>query len=431
MTKQSMEPVSDIEGLASNYVAKWEELLKWKTIDSAPIEGDAQKKVNIVCLLFPSPEQMKLISQSPEKSLASDMGGFLAKSSAEYLAKDYLAEYVPPNVHVILYPKDEDDSLFPEHSQRAGFHLRHGGYPVALIPLRSGEDGNYRLQPFVVGHELGEIIVSQMHRQEHGQIGIHSDNDHPLKEGFCEILGLDYYKHIVEAQGKEFNLTYDQIYEGSFREHDLASLLSEIPYNELPENDRKFLEYTVSGSMVSALQAKYGIENVVKFFALEANKSVIRDRELKEHMAEIARNSSGIITINLSASPNRSAPNRKDVGGLLKQLGYGVEQFQKISIDSPPIDDKPEGAIATLVADQFASWFPESPTAQRISVMDEVVGDRVRTQSPSFLNTLINRIDGTLGREAFGEEFDFEVFIDQWKDDFISKYQAPDTKATD
>jgi hypothetical protein len=136
--------------------------------------------------------------------------------------------------------------------------------------------------------------------------------------------------------------------------------------------------------MVSALQAKYGIENVVKFFALEANKSVIRDRELKEHMAEKARNSSGIITINLSVSPNRSAPNRKDVGGLLKQLGYGVEQFQKISIDSPPIDDKPEGAIATLVADQIASWFPESPTAQRNSVIDEVVGDRYEPKSQFF-----------------------------------------------
>jgi hypothetical protein len=105
----------------------------------------------------------------------------------------------------------------------------------------------YRLQPFVVGHELGEIIVSQMHRQEHGQIGIHSNNDHPLKEGFCEILGLDYYKHIVEAQGKEFNLTYDQIYEGSFREHDLASLLSEIPimsYQKMIESfsSTQFLE---------------------------------------------------------------------------------------------------------------------------------------------------------------------------------------------
>jgi hypothetical protein len=47
------------------------------------------------------------------------------------------------------------------------------------------------------------------------------------------------------------------------------------------------------------------------------------------------------------------------------------------------------------------------------------------------LNTLINRIDGPLGREAFGEEFDLDEFINQWKNDFISKYQAPDTKATD
>lgn len=418
---------NDNEALAATYVAKWGELLKWKTIDSASIEGDTQKKTNIVCLLFPSPEQMKLIQQSPEKSIASDIGGFLAKSSADYLAKDYLAAYVPTNTHVILYPKDEDDTLFPGHSKRAGFHLRRGGYPVALVPLRSGEDGNYRLQPFIVGHELGEVIVSQMHRQDHGEIGIHSNFDHPLKEGFCEILGLDYYKHIVEAQGKSFDPTYDQVYEPGYREHNLDYLLGEIPFEELPESDRQFLDYQVAGSIVSDLQAKYGIRAVVNYFALEANKAAIRDRELKERMAELAQRSSGVIKIDLRSSTTTQAPDRNDLKSLLTPLGYSVEQFQAINIDSKPIDERPEGAIASIIADQFATWFPPNEGAQQVKQFDQLVGDRVRTEGPSFLQIIKRRVDDTLGREAFGEDFDFDEFIDQWKDNFLSQYINPNT----
>lgn len=418
----------DIEKVAAAYVAKWEELLRWKTTDSAIIEdGSIQKRTNIVCLLFPSPEQMKLIEESPEKHLASDLGPFLAKSSADYLANDYLAEYVPPNTHVILYPKDEDDNLFPEHDKRAGFHLRQGGYPVALIPLRSGEDGNYRLQPFIVGHELGEVIVSQMHRQEHGDIGIHSNFDHPLKEGFCEILGLDYYKHIVEAQGKSFDLTYDQIYEPGYREHNLEYLLGEIPLDELSAEDRQFLNYQIAGSIVSDLQAKYGIENVVTYFALEANKAVVKDKELKARMAEIAKINHDIIKIDLRASPTRKAPDRNDLRDLLACLGYSVEQFQSISIDSKPIDERPEGALASLIADQFGTWFSPNRGEQMSKIPDQAVGDRVKTEGPSFLQTVRKRIDGTLGREAFGEEFDFDEFIDAWRDNFVSQYQKQST----
>mgnify|MGYP001605027334 CR=1 FL=1 len=135
----------------------------------------------------------------------------------------------------------------------------------------------------------------------------------------------------------------------------------------------------------------------------------------------------GIIKIDLRASPTRQAPDRNDLKDLLALLGYSVEQFQAINIDSKPIDERPEGALASLIADQFGSWFPSNQGAQEIKMMDQAVGDRVKVEGPSFLQTVRKMIDGTLGREAFGELFDFDEFIDVWRDNFVSQYQNQST----
>lgn len=424
MTKQRMEPVSDNEGLASNYVAKWAELLEHKKINTSEI-GATGKNINIVRILTP------LAEEGPKTTEGPDVGNFLANLSGEYLSKDYLAAYVPPNVHVIFYPMPEDENLFPNHDERVGFHLRRGGYPVALVPLRVVDPQNYRVEPKIVGHELGEVIISQMHKQEDGVIGRHIDCDHPLREGFCEMISWDYLRHFAKAQNVEFNHKYNLIYERVYRENNLEQLLDDAPYLDLSDNEKQFLDYTISGAIVMELEEKFGTESVIKYFALEAKKAVARNQEFKAKMDELSQRTNGLLKVDMTIDPIRKAPDRKDLREILNKLGYSVEQFQAISVDNLPIDDRPEGAIAILIADQFAHWFPEQRNDRTSQVMQEQFVGREKPVTPTYIQRVKGMIDSTLGREAFGEEFDFEEFIDHWKGDFISKYQSINSTPSD
>ncbi len=116
------------------------------------------------------------------------------------MGSDPIQAYTPSHAHVFVYQKARDSQLFPNNGKNAGFHLRRGGYPVMFIPLREEAPGYFKLQPFVIGHELGEVSISHMLRGEDGCMGLYSHMDHPLKEGFCELIGLQYYTFFARQQ---------------------------------------------------------------------------------------------------------------------------------------------------------------------------------------------------------------------------------------
>ena len=427
-------PVSELqpsrEERSIAYSDAWKDVLSWRQTFSAEVDQPILKRVKTLSLLTPSQQMIAEMQPDSKKHLELEMLPFVTQAIAQYVSSSALASYVPTDIQIILYPQHRDGELFPEHGKRAGFHLRRGGYPVMLIPMRQKEDGSYGLQPLIIGHELGEIAVSHMLRNLTGAIGTMANlEDHPLKEGFCEACGLDFYRFLAEKQGKQFNLTYDYICQEAYKKHDLRRLLGKIPCDQAAEDEQTFMRYLLSGSIVSKLIETYGFEKVLKYFADEADSIRKKDEKFRLAFEKLTEATGGLIKVTLRTEKTATPPNKKELNDLLKQLGYKPEQFLSLDSSTQAVDNKPEGAVAALIVDQFYDWFnrdePGVTLPERLKTEDvHKPTGKDQLERPSFIQRVLNGINRESAAKIFGEDFSAETFIQKWKDDFLSRNTA-------
>ena len=314
------EPQPSIEQRAVAYTEAWRDVLGWKRTFTAEAAEPTLKKVNTLSLLTPPPEMIAEMQADPKKHLEFEMLPFVTQAVAQYASSGDLAQYTPTNIQVVLYPQHRDDELFPEHGERAGFHLRRGGYPVMLVPMRQKQDGSYGLQPYIIGHELGEVVISQMLRHLTGSMGpLANLEDHPLKEGFCDACGLDFYKFLAERQGSQFAFAYDQIWNEAYKKHDLRKLLGDLPYEQATPDEQTFMRYRLSGSIVSKLIETYGFEKVLQYFADEADSIARKDEEFQLAFKELTKSTGGFIKMSLRTERTATPPNKKELNDLIKK----------------------------------------------------------------------------------------------------------------
>jgi hypothetical protein len=333
----------------------------------------------------------------------------MSEKLASFCEEAILAEYVPKNIQLILYPKSKDDKLFPEHSNRVGFHLRRGGYPTALVPLGESDDGSdYKIGPFVVGHELGEIIYTHMLREEDGSMGPLSLIDvNPLWEGFCDVIGIRFYNYVTRE-----DLDYDGIHQGIYNEIGMPQLL-EAQYSSLAEESQKYLEYFAGGSIVYSLVDRYRLKSVLEYF----NKCAEALRKEDEEFAAALDDApilGGVVSVGVTSEFEAQVVDNEHLHGLLKRLGYRSDNFPVVAASTRPLDTRPEGVIATILVDQFHDWFgdgdsdPRDGNNQDASVSQDT--DRRR-----FIDILSEQFYHDIAKEVFGKDFDFDEFIEDWK----------------
>jgi hypothetical protein len=406
-----------VEQRIAAYTDVWKSVLRRKTTGSAETTGTTAKRVDVTSL-FPASSEPTTDTARIENPQAEP----IAKTTIDWLAARNLTGRTPSNLHIILYPFRIDDELFPSepNSHRAvGFHERRGGYPVAFVGMRHIERDEYTMQPLTVGHELGEIITTQMLRTTTGEIGPNSMRyTHPLKEGFCEVLGLDYYRHFLQQQqGQDFQRSYDDIVAKQARNFDLQKLLSDFPYEEATSEEQLFLNYAIAASISSRLAQMYGLEKLVSYFEREA--SIVRDKDAQH----LARHDDFFIR---TERPHILSK-RKELGNLLQLLGYTPEQFANFSSSSPPLDHRPEGAIAAKIVDQFSVWeLIEEDRYKAVPLSDEGLHETLpKSKGPSFLDTVRAGITESVAKEVFGDNFTIDTFLTRWKNDFIQKMYPP------
>jgi len=430
MVVANTEPVMTPEARVSLYSEAWQKALKWKTRLDATVDSPLPKNIHVLSLLTPPQQVIDEVESDPKRHIEVDETmKFVFDTVADYASSGPFAHHIPPDIHIILFPQAKDNDLFPEHNERAGFHLRRGGYLVMLIPMRQKTDGSYGLQPFVIGHELGEIAVSHMLRSLTGTMGQMANKEsHPLKEGFCDNCGLDFYRFLAEKQGGSFTDSYDEIQRDEYTKHNLPHLLGELPFEQVSEKDQQFLQYLIGGSIVSKLIRKYGFEKVSEYFADEAIASAREDADFQAILEKL-NTSSGGITFSFRTERSASPPQNKQLNELLNLLGYKADQFISLDSSTKPVDNKPEGAIAALIVDQFSDWF--KPKDERVygppeqaDRLDHVEESGVQIKKPSFIQSVISGIDPTIANKHFGADFSPEIFIAQWRDDFLKENKS-------
>ena len=250
--------------------------------------------------------------------------------------------------------------MFPNHNkERVGFHLRRGGYPVALLYMREVEEGDYRLQPFTIGHEVGEVIFSQMLRGESGGIGQSTlMRDHILREGFCNAIGLDYYNRFAGYQEQMIPFTeFDELYLEELKSCNLGHLSNEVPYEDFSFEEKRFVDYVLGGSFVWHLVKKYSLARVAEYFVREGKRLAKENEEFEKIMRELEEKLGGILKMSFRAEKLATPVERKELNELLTILGYQQLQFPRLDSSCKPVDEKPEGAIAAYIIDTFHEWF--------------------------------------------------------------------------
>jgi len=422
------EPQPSIEQRSIAYSEAWKNVLGYKQTFSADVAQPVLKRVNTLSLLTPPQEMIAEMQADPKKQLQLEHLPFVTQMVAQYASNSDLAQYTPTDIQIILYPQHRDDDLFPEHGKRAGFHLRRGGYPVMLIPMRQKDDGSYGLQTYIIGHELGEITVSHMLKNLTGTIGAMANlEEHPLKEGFCDACGLDFYRFLAEKQGNQFSLTYDQAFEEAYKRQDLKKLLGKLPYDQATEDEQTFMRYHLSGSIVSKLIETYGFDKVIKYFAGEADIISNKDKEFRLGLEKLTKKTRGLIKMSFSAEKTTTPPDKKELRNLLEQLGYKPEQFSSLDSSTKAVDDRAEGAVAALMVDQFDVWFNKDNQydvlqEQPVKIESEVQHKEEGPKKPNFIQKVTNGINRESAVKAFGNEFSVETFIENWRKDFLSTY---------
>lgn len=424
------EPLSSVEQRAVAYSEAWKQVLDWKRLFTSETSQPIPKRVNILSILTPPPEMMAKMQANPQRHLEFDTTlSFLTQTTANYLSQGDISQFTPPVIQIILYPQHKDDDLFPEHGERAGFHLRRGGYPILLVPMRQNQDGSYALQPFVVGHELGEVAVSHMLRHLTGQIGpLASLESHPLKEGFCDMIGLDYYRFLTNQQGGKFLFDYDEVMSKDYRRRDIKKLLSDFSFDDASKEEKIFMRYRLAGSIVSRLVKEYGLQKVLKYFAAEANNVAKRDKKVNQFLERLKGLTGGSIEMTLRAEKIATPPEKPELREILSLLGYEPSQFGSLDSSTKPVDDKPEGAIAALIVDQFDSWFnKESHGYEASNKSEEVASDMAHDsktmKSLSFIQRVKLGMNKEIAKTIFGSDFSVEEFIEDWKENFLQKVE--------
>jgi hypothetical protein len=348
----------------------------------------------------------------------------LAETLASFCEEAILVQYVPENIQWILFPKSRDDELFPEHSNRVGFHLRRGGYPTALLPLRESNDGmDYMISPYVLGHELGEIIYTNMLREEDGSMGFLSlSNMDPLREGFCEVIGIRFYNFVTDD-----GVDYDYHYRESYKERDIIQLF-EADYNELSFEDQQYLEYIGGGTMVNFLVERYGLKSVLKYFYKCAEALRKEDEELAAALDD-GPILGGTVSIGVASESKAQVVDNEHLKALLTRLGYEPDDFPAVAASTRPPDARPEGVIAIILVEQFYEWFGDGESKPNdVNVQDAPVSQD--TDKRSFIEILSDRFQHDIAREVFGEEFDFNEVFEDWKNKIaalIKEYDEGDS----
>ncbi len=396
-----------LEAQIAAYTDSWKNVLRWKTTGSAEVTTPHFKHVNVTSLL-------PFSGASKESSRAENpLAAPIAQTSIDWLASRNLSERTPSNIHMILYPLEKGGQLFPSTSKNAqGFHHIRGGYPSAFVGMRHVEENQWSMQPLTVGHEIGENMISQMAKNQDGAVGFYGLTlaDHPLKEGFCDVLGLDYFKFFIQqSQGKDIHHTYDQAVARAFHEFDTRRLLGTLPYNQATPDEQQFLRYPVAGSIASRIAQTYGLEKLILYFESEAAAKRAQDTEFLANPSFLIERPHII-------------SQRKELRDLLQTLGYEPEQFADLGTSSRPLDDRPEGAIAAKIADQFSEWEQAEEDAQRSYEMNDTTHEQQRQeQHPNFMQMVQESITESAAREAFGTEFSSETFLNEWRTELLQR----------
>lgn len=418
--EETVETILVREQKANAYLSAWKKVFGWKKLSTAEISQPVQKKVKVLSLL----EKNDL---TQEDFYELEILQSIAEITAKFLGETIVAKFTPDIVHIILYPKHLDSDLFPNHGERAGFHLRRGGYPVMLIPMSQENDGDYMLQPFIIGHELGEIADATLLRDPAGKIGplAHSAR-HPLKEGFCDMAGLVFCEFFSRSQGKVFPYTYDQVMMENYKRQDCKKLLGDLPFADASTEERSFMKYRLAGSIVSRLVEKYSWPKVLEYFAKEAHAKIKIDGEIKHSLDSLSVISDGLFKVNFKSERTTVPSDDPKLHDLLALIGYDPHDFGLLDSSTKPFDDKPEGAVAALIVDQYSSLFVEKP-ADLIS-HDESITQSVEQQrsstliiKPSFTDTVKLGINEQIAKNVFGQDFLVETFIGNWRQEFLQK----------
>lgn len=370
----------------------WEGVLKRKMIVKHK-DLNSPTYAKVLSLLKTSDETDEV--DGPEKRDGLDE---ITEAISEYLGQGYLSKIAPKQVHAILYELEEDDILFPKDKERSylGFHHRTAGYPAIFWPLRRREDGQFAIQPLVLGHEIGEVLITEMERSTGGGIVGTKASNHFLKEGFCELIGLDFYGYFGKKNFPDLEMgTYDEmVFSGSFEQ--VSTVLS-TGYSRLSSDDKAFAEYKMGGSFISYLSEKYGIGKIIEYFLSEASSEAVDDR--------IAR------TRFKSDRQPISVPPDKQMDEFLISLGYTRLDFEGAHASSKPFDLRPEGSIAAMVYTISHKMFEP----RRLTVSSKL---RIESE-PTFLDRLIASIDTPQARKVFGPEFSAHTIANQWKEHIL------------
>jgi len=434
MARTPQEGMRTPEQRAIAYTEAWRNTLRWRSQYRGEAKTpDGIQRVAVLSLLTPPQQIITEYEQAraagQEGHIESPTARFIAQTTPQYLGDRGLARHTPDDLQVILYPEDRHEELFPEHGVTAGFGYRRGGYSAIFMPLPLRENGEYGFQPLYLGRELGDIMYSHMLRRRTGHIGATAAmEDHLLQEGWSEVVGVDYYNYLMEQQGQQSHRHFDSIWGQFYEQADLHAMLGDVPFATASHRQQDFMRHMLAGSLVSRLVEQYGIEKVAEFFAKEADATARKGEEFAQTLK--ATNGAGAeLGISVSFATERTAnppKNRPELVGILKELGYDTpEYFVDISSGSTLVDNRPEGAIASAIIDQFDAWF------NRPAVMDgpahEPLEQAARRQAaqgegPTFVGLVQSSLDTYRAKQIFGADFSATTFVDTWKQDMIQRY---------
>ncbi|MBS4049757.1 MAG: hypothetical protein KGZ69_00955 [Methylomonas sp.] len=397
-------------------IAKWRDVLQWKSLMKSQALG-SPSYVRTISLLEPPPDIRQRVK---EEDLTLHSPGLEAVTEilSTYATETHIAKYAPRHVHIAVYDRTNDKELFPEFdSDHAGFHVPRGGYPIIFWPIRKREDDTYGMSPHIIGHEFGEILVSKIERDAGDGVRGKGLDRHFLKEGLCEAIAHDFDVFQMRRSNKEpdFPAYDDRIIATKNRGASLKELLDD-EYASLNDQAKSFAEYSLGGSLVSALIREFGFERTLSYFAEEANTSAQLEKKMRDETESLnRRHGSSTMQITFHTEPDLpTVPQYKPFDDLLIDLGYTREDFEGMTSASTPFDTRPEGGIAATIYGQFSLMIMKEEEG-RAHWASAPEGPRKRKKGPSFFDRAIRSLDTAQAKEVFGHDFSAHNFVIDWR----------------
>lgn len=419
------------ELMAVEYKSRMESLIDGMVVVKTPPKEQEVSQLPEVQLLGLLPvERVSKVAETIDVEEPS-IFDVLGPNIQDFIGIEGLEGITPKSIHAIAYAKADEDLLFPNpDGTRAGFHSRFGGYPVMFFPVKVSTEKkrSATFQPMTVGHELMEIIVTNLMRHDDSRIGIGTLSvEGVLKEGLCNIVGLDFYNYMAtKMMGKEVSYTFDEAYHESLTTDRIGSVCS-VPFAELGRSESAFCEYVLSASFLSHMLKTFSLSQILDLVKRKTDLGKEKDDEIAQSMRELQEKlyGSGIgISLNSGNEIVKPIPNNPQMWALLEKLGYTAEMFPAngISDSTPPVDGRVEGALAMAIVDRYIDLLPAEQYAT--IKMEGDVNARKRPAGPTFVQLMKTYFSDETSKEVLGEDFDIDGYMEDWLKKFDLKYDS-------